>query len=175
MALDDFMDGFDGSESPETESDDEDKQHDDDYSYSGDKQLLDVGIDDVERVLGDTDLSFSEKNVRIQGRTWSVISQNGGYIIVVSYPKDEPDRDCIKVHVLENESLYDVIHPYEVYMVDEWEDELIKAIDAIKDNHDELMHCPRCGSVMIIRTTNANKELIRGCSDYPDCKYNESE
>lgn len=174
MGLDDFMDGFDDSESSKDGEDSVDTEHDPDYSYSGDKQVLDVDIEEVDDVLDDTRVSFTGRDIRIQGETRSVMSQKNGYIIVVSHPKNEPDRDCIKVHVLESQSLYDVIHPYEVYLVDGWKDELHEAISSILENHDELMYCPRCDSVMIIRQTNGSGEMIRGCSNYPDCKYSKS-
>lgn len=174
MSLDDFMDGFDEPEPSENHEHTNRTESKNDYTYSGDKKVLDVKIDEVDDVLDQTDISFTGRDIRIQGETRSVMSHNDGYIIVVSHPKDNDDRDCIKVHVLESKSLYDVIHPHEVYLVDGWKDELIEAINAIMENHDELMHCPRCGSVMIIRQTNSTGEMIRGCSSYPDCKYSES-
>ena len=175
MGLDDFMDGFEEPEPSESQDTESSTSHKEDYTYSGNKELLDVDVEQVENVLGQTGLSFNARDIRIQGETRSVMSQKDSYIIVVSHPKNKPDRDCIKVHVLESKSLYDVIHPYEVYLIDGWKEELLEAIDAIKENHDELMYCPRCGSVMIIRKTNSTNELIRGCSDYPNCKYSEDE
>jgi len=169
MGLEKFMDGFD-EEAIEEENN---STGEPDYTYNGDKELLEIEIDDVQEVLDEVELSFKDSNLRIKGATRYVESEKGTFVMVVSCPYECQEPDCIKVHVLENESLYDVIEPYAIYKVEGWKGELKEAIRAVQENSDDIVNCPRCESVMIIRTTNGTNERIRGCSNYPDCRYSE--
>jgi len=172
MGLEDFMDGFD-DEAIQDDGGDDDHSSQNDHTYRGDKELLNITIEDVDSVLDQTELNFESTDMIISGLNRVVESPDVTYVMVVTCPREEHDVDSLRVHVLESDSMYDVIEPYEIYMVDGWKEELKQAIQAVRDNSDEIMFCPRCDSVMILRTTNSTKDRIRGCSSYPDCKYSE--
>lgn len=173
MGLENFIDGLDGEDNKDTE-DTKNQNSEKDETYRGDDELLDIAIEDVDSVLNETELNFESTDMVISGLNRATQSPDDSYVMVVSYPRESHNTDCLKVHVLESDSMYDVIDPYEIYMVDGWEKELKQAIQTVRDNSDEIMFCPRCGSVMILRTTNGSGKRIRGCSDYPNCKYSEN-
>lgn len=174
MGLEQFM-GDLGVEPEEPESSDEDEEGsvEPDYTYHGDEDILDVSFDSMQSVLDETEYDFKDGSHPVKGQTLSVTSPGGEYIMVVSYPSDRVDRDCILVKVVDSDTGYDVMEPYPVYLVDGWSDELKQAINTIEDKQDELVFCEKCGGVMIIRTTNTTNERIRGCSSYPDCRNSE--
>lgn len=171
MGLEKFIDGLEDNTEEDTTHGNESQE--DDLKYRGNKELLDLSLDELDKVLESTELEFVECNVVIKGHNRASHSNSGGYVLVVSFPKDHHEHDCIRVHVLESESMYDVIEPYKVFMVKGWEANLKKAIQSVIDKSDNIVYCPRCEEVMIIRTTNSTGDTIRGCSNYPDCRYRE--
>jgi hypothetical protein len=92
--------------------------------------------------------------------------------MVLSDPTKKEGVDCLLLSILESENLYDVVTPYKIFPTPGWGDKVQEAISTVKERKDELRDCPRCGSLTIIKKTNNTSTRIRGCSTYPDCRYN---
>lgn len=174
MGLEEYMDGFETTEEEKSSESSEGKDSPKpDYTYTGEKELLDVSWDEVKEFIKTLDYNFSSEVPRVQKRAVGMESEDGTFTLSVRYPPKREDWDAILVGVLESETGYDTIEPYPVYFTEEWKEELLNAIETVLDNKDDIILCDKCGGVMIIRTTNTTRERIRGCSNYPDCRNSE--
>jgi len=176
MGLDDYIEGLDSNDSTDNSSNTEsqgEKELKDSGVYTGNKDLDDPSTSDVGEVLESSDLDFRTDDLPLKSTRFACKSENGDFQILVRLPTPSSLRDSIRVEIVESETLYDVVKPYDVFPTEGWRDELADVMNGIKDKKDDLVYCPRCDSVMIRKTTLSNEKRIRGCSSYPDCRYNE--
>lgn len=172
MGLEQYMGDLGLDDEDTQEGQEEDSSSDGpDYKYTGDKELLDISRTELNEYVDTLDYVFESEQPVVGQDDLCMVSEEGNFQLVIRYPPQHKDWDCVLVTVLDVETGYDVIDPYPVYFVDGWKEELAEAIDQVIENKDDLVFCDRCGSVMIIRTTNTTQERIRGCSNYPDCRH----
>lgn len=174
MGLDNFIDDYEPSEEDGDDGDEEDEPDPmDRREYSGDKELLDITVDEVKEVLDSTDYDFSRESHPVNGKVFSIESNNGKFILYVATSWEHRNADCITVSVSESFDKYDVIDPRLVFPTEGWRDRLVGTIEDVLASKDEIQYCDMCGSVKIYRKTNAGNKKIHGCSNYPDCSNKE--
>lgn len=181
MGLDNFMDlGIEAEEADNAEEDDNEESQEPDYAYDGEEELQDVSVEDVRQVLEQSNHDFSQESNPLDGICFEAMSPGGKWILTVDTavrPGTEGEhdnfRDAILVVIRHAETGYNVIEPYPVYRVPDWESNLKETIETVTDNKNELVFCDKCGGVRIIRSTNTTGERIRGCSNYPSCRKSE--
>jgi len=177
MALDDFIEDLESEDSADESTDNEsnnEQTKEDSGVYTGNEDLNDPSASEIEEVLESTDLNFRTTDLPLSSTKFACKSDDGKFEVLLSLPSPTSLRDSIRVEIVESESLYDVVEPYDIFPTEGWKRELVDVMNGIKEKKDGLVYCPRCDSVMIRKTTLTNGKLIRGCSSFPDCRYSEN-
>lgn len=173
MALDDFVDtGDSDNDSSHTDSGGDDSTTkvdlNPDYQYYGPKDEEIVSKEEFEEAVENLDQELDLEKPIPGSLNYGMESPEGNFILYVQYPST--GMDCFLVSVADSSSLYDVVMPEKVWLVEGWQDQLQQAVDDTLDRKSEIEKCDKCGELMIFRTTNNSDELMKGCSDYPNCK-----
>jgi len=88
-------------------------------------------------------------------------------IIMTGQARDCGDDAIRVVAVLDHDPKKIVSGRTKTLRIDSWEKNLTAKIDDLLQY--EPVTCPRCGSMMVVRTNKRTKEKFMGCSQWPKC------